>query len=159
VKALLSRLFRMLPSPFTRFVVGWLNARFNVSVAGVFFSADGRVLVLRHVFRRQYPWGLPAGFLKAGETPGEAIVREVREETGLEVTVTRLLSLHVLRPGHLEAIVMGRADAAQPIQPSAEIFEGAFVTPDNLPAGMMPSQGHWVGRALGSHTAAVIVDI
>jgi len=158
MKTLLSRLFRALPGPVTRFVVGRLNTRFNVSVAGVFFSADGRVLVLRHVFRRQYPWGLPAGFLKAGETPAQAIVREVKEETGLDVTVTRLLAFHALRGRHLEAIVVGRADAGQAIRPSAEIFEGTFVAPGNLPEGMMPSQAQWVRRALDSLSPSLVAE-
>jgi ADP-ribose pyrophosphatase YjhB (NUDIX family) len=35
-------------------------------------------------------WGLPAGAVDPGESPAEAIVREVREETGLAVRVTRV---------------------------------------------------------------------
>jgi 8-oxo-dGTP pyrophosphatase MutT (NUDIX family) len=35
-------------------------------------------------------WGLPAGAVDPGEGPAEAVVREVREETGLEVRATRI---------------------------------------------------------------------
>ena len=36
-------------------------------------------------------WSLPSGFVEYGEAPEEAIVREVREELGLEVSVRSLL--------------------------------------------------------------------
>ncbi len=147
MKALLARLFAAVPRPLMRAAVGALNARFNISVVGVFFAADGRVLILRHVFRRQYPWGLPAGFLKAGETPAEAAVREVKEETGLDVAVTGIIAVHPVRPRHMEVVVAGTAAAGQVIRPSHEIFEGAFVMPHALPVGMMPSQSDWVRRA------------
>ncbi len=49
---------------------------------------DGEFLALR---RNQEPmkgeWNLPGGFVEIGESGPEAVVREVREETGLEVEV------------------------------------------------------------------------
>lgn len=38
-------------------------------------------------------WSLPAGFMNAYELAEDAVVREVREETGLEVRVERLFDL------------------------------------------------------------------
>ncbi len=38
-------------------------------------------------------WNLPGGSVEAGESPCEAVVREVREETGVEADVVRLASV------------------------------------------------------------------
>ena len=158
MKTLLARLFRAIPLPIARAVVGALHTRFNVTVAGVFFSADGKVLILRHVFRHAYPWGLPAGFLDAGEIPEAAMVREVKEEIGLDVKVNRIFAVHLIRPRHMEVVVVGTADARQPLKPNHEIFEGAFVAADALPADMMPSQREIVRRAVApSHPLTTIV--
>jgi ADP-ribose pyrophosphatase YjhB (NUDIX family) len=156
VKAILARLFRHVPLPLARLAVSLFNARFNVSVVGVFFTPDGKVLVLRHVYRRLYAWGLPAGFLNAGENPEAAAVREVREEIGLHAKVTRILEVRAVRPHHMEVVVIGTVAPDQTMRPNLEIFEGAFAVPDALPAGMMPSQADIVRRACAARTVAPV---
>lgn len=52
---------------------------------------DGHILMVRHVEPTRAYWTLPGGGLEAGETPAEAAVREVWEETGLRVQAIRLL--------------------------------------------------------------------
>lgn len=52
---------------------------------------DNMILMVRHVEPTRAYWTLPGGGLEAGETPAEAAVREVYEETGLRVKAVRLL--------------------------------------------------------------------
>ena len=39
-------------------------------------------------------WGFPGGALEIGESYDEAVVREVREETGIEINVKRLIGIY-----------------------------------------------------------------
>jgi len=53
---------------------------------------DGdRLLLARHRRDNGSYWVLPGGSVESGETPEDAAVREVREETGLEIVLVRLL--------------------------------------------------------------------
>ena len=74
-------------------------------------------------------------------------MREVKEETGLDVKASRILAAYPIRPRYMEVAIVGTADGAQPIQPSHEIFEGAFVDPNALPPDMMPDQAEIVRLA------------
>jgi 8-oxo-dGTP diphosphatase len=64
-----------------------------VGVGGVVVH-DGRVLLIR---RGKEPlkgrWSIPGGTLELGESLEEAVVRELREETGLEVRPVSLLTV------------------------------------------------------------------
>lgn len=56
---------------------------------GLVRDAEGRVLLIR---RKNPPpgWALPGGFVDVGEDPRDACVRELKEETGLDVEVLSL---------------------------------------------------------------------
>lgn len=62
------------------------------SVSAVIRDAQGRVLLGRRADSRE--WGLPGGNVEIGESVTQAIQREVREETGLEVAVLRLVGVY-----------------------------------------------------------------
>ena len=62
--------------------------RFNHRIAGLGFR-DGHVLVHRAV--HEPFWTFPGGTAEIGETSEETLKREMVEELGVEVTVTRLL--------------------------------------------------------------------
>ncbi len=62
----------------------------SVRVAAVVVR-DGRVLLARHEKRGESYWVLPGGAVEPGETVAEALVRELREEAGLEIEVGELL--------------------------------------------------------------------
>ncbi len=61
------------------------------SVSVALRDSDGRVLLGRHAEHGK--WLLPGGAVEPGETPADAAVREMREETGLIVRLTRLVGV------------------------------------------------------------------
>ncbi len=71
--------------------VHWRNAK---PCAGALVVRNGKVLLVR---RRIDPfcgyWDIPGGFCEVDEHPAETAIREVCEETGLDVELTGLLGL------------------------------------------------------------------
>ncbi len=59
----------------------------EITVVGCYVEHDGRIVLLRrHPNKRSGDrWGLPAGKTEVGETLRQAMVRELREETGISV--------------------------------------------------------------------------
>ena len=69
-----------------------MKARFTVGIFGIIFDPQQRVLLCH---RRDYDlWNLPGGGLEAGESPWGGLVREVKEETGLIVEISRLTGIY-----------------------------------------------------------------
>src|SRR5436305_7197132 len=65
---------------------------FRIGVFALIFNHEKQVL-LAH--RRDIDWwNLPGGGMEAGETVDEALCREVREETGLEVEIVQLVGVY-----------------------------------------------------------------
>lgn len=60
---------------------------------GIVIVQDGRILLVNHRRLGRSYWVLPGGELRPGESLAACAVREVREETGLEILVDRLLYL------------------------------------------------------------------
>ncbi len=93
MKKLLLKIWKALPnSEILRGSLVWLiTQKFLVGVVGVVLNDAGQILLLNHTYRGKYPWGLPGGWLKRGEQPMEALQREIKEETGMQVEVIKPL--------------------------------------------------------------------
>ena len=66
------------------------------SVAAVIHNPEGEVLLQRTT---SGVWSLPAGAIDPGEAPAQAVVREVREETGLNVRPRHIVGVFGGNPG------------------------------------------------------------
>ncbi|MBI5220391.1 MAG: NUDIX domain-containing protein [Candidatus Liptonbacteria bacterium] len=64
----------------------------KIKVAGCFLEHDGRFLILQRCPGKSQggKWGLPAGRVEQGETERDAVIREIREETGFSIPLEKL---------------------------------------------------------------------
>jgi 8-oxo-dGTP diphosphatase len=65
--------------------------RHHVGAVGVVFNDQGQVLLVEHVFRPNYNWGLPGGWVERGENPADTVRREFKEELGTTLEIKQLL--------------------------------------------------------------------
>ena len=57
---------------------------------------EGRILLARRAIPPdQGKWDLPGGFLEEGEHPRVAVIRELREESGLEIEPLELVAVEL----------------------------------------------------------------
>jgi 8-oxo-dGTP diphosphatase len=132
--------------------------------AAVIRDATGRVLLTRRGDGRG--WSLPGGMMEPGEHLVACVVREVWEETGLDVEPLRLVGIYS-DPAHMrfaypngdqvqfvsatfECRVVGgslRADGE-------ESLEVAYFAPDGLPAGLVCDHRQRIADALSGRESA-----
>lgn len=128
--------YRRLPTSLRRIVVRRVAPSFTVGAMCVIERDDGRVLLIRHLYRRR--WGVPGGLLERHETPEDAARREVREEVGLDVELVGVPAVTVdPRPRRVDVIFRARpvrdADADRASASSVEVLEARWFAPTELP--------------------------
>jgi 8-oxo-dGTP diphosphatase len=62
----------------------------RMAVGAVLVDEQGRILLVRNAGHGRPHWSLPKGSCELGESLGETLRREVKEETGLEVAMVDL---------------------------------------------------------------------
>ncbi len=107
------------------------------AAAGVVLDPRGRVLLVRRAIEpfRGF-WALPAGYQEIDERPTDTVVREVREEAGVEIEVHGLLDLLFVsddprRPANV-AVFLCRAIGGT-LRPGEEETEASWFALDALP--------------------------
>jgi ADP-ribose pyrophosphatase YjhB (NUDIX family) len=135
---MLAWIWTRLLSDRVRTLIMWvLNTKFAVGVTGVVRDDTGRVLFLEHAFRKRFRWALPGGWIKRGEHPADAIVREVQEETGLDVAVERLLAANTFPLPRVDVVYLCRVRGGR-IRASGETPRWRWCRPGDVPPGADP---------------------
>ena len=102
-------------------------------------SRQGRVLLVRRANQPGYGlWSVPGGYVDRGEVVEEAAVREVREETGLEVEIDRLLGLHSEAGRPVIVAAFTGIEVGGELQPGPEALDVGFFALDDLPPMAFP---------------------
>ena len=155
-------LMRVLALVFNAFPVRWqrrfmtaANERFLVGVTGLGVDERGRVLLARHRFGAPQ-WRFLGGFLHRRERVEDALTREIREETGLEVQVGPVLEVVTgYRWARVELVFAFRVTGGSE-RLSGEVAELGWFPPDALPdvradqrgliERQLPRASQWAGR-------------
>lgn len=148
LKNVLSGLFGLVPAPIRRWSIRISNARFTVTAGAVIFNEEGKVLLLKHRFRAGSGWGMPGGFLQAGEQPLEALQRELKEEIGIQIDDAEIFwSRTFRRPEQIEILFRGRFKGTVKPQ-SMEVELAEWFAVDSLPQGLSQDQKFLIERAV-----------
>lgn len=137
----------------------------QAAVAAVVCDEAGRVLLGRRVDNGM--WGVPSGHVEVGETVAQAVVREVAEETGLQVEVTRQIGVYSDPTSQVFTYPDGRVTqfvttafactpTGQQIHPDGvEISQVGFFSPDDLPTPLLRMHPGWLTDAISGRTGTI----
>jgi ADP-ribose pyrophosphatase YjhB (NUDIX family) len=109
------------------------------AAAMVLFEKQDVLLVKRRFEPRSGFWSLPAGFIEADETPEQAAIREVKEETGLDVRINQLVDVHsgchAMKKRIVLVVYWGEIEGGS-LKAGDDALEALFFPIDNLPPEM-----------------------
>jgi len=147
-------IFRRLPPSIRRRAIHAGTPNFTVGAVLLLRDDDGRVLLVRQRHTRRVSiersearsestagWSLPGGLLGHGESPREAVVREVFEELGMrldagdvaEAVPHALVNPHSRRVDIVFTLARGTEASGTVSADGIEILEIRWFAPDDLP--------------------------
>jgi ADP-ribose pyrophosphatase YjhB (NUDIX family) len=108
----------------------------TLGVFAAITDEDGRILCVLMNYAT-HAWTTPGGRVELGESPLDALKREVLEESGLDVVAEELVGVYS-KPKKNDIVLFFRARvvAQNPWQPTDEIVQMGYFSRGNLPEPM-----------------------
>jgi 8-oxo-dGTP diphosphatase len=122
---------------------GWVNYENPLPSSAAFVRNDSGeiLLVKRGVDPGRGEWALPSGFIEVNETPARACVRELKEETGLDGRIQKLLGVYSQKSSMYKNVIiiayLVQADGV--LRPGSDSVNAEYFAPNKLPAIAFPS--------------------
>lgn len=135
-------------------------------VAGVVFNEQGQILLVKRVDNGL--WGLPSGHVEKAETVTCAICREIYEETGLTISVEKLVGVYSDPATQVFCYPSGKVTHFITLSficriqegilrvDHQEISEAGFFPINDLPLSLMTMHPCWLADALANKEQAWI---
>jgi 8-oxo-dGTP diphosphatase len=140
--------WKRLPARLRRWSVRASNVKFTVTAAGIVRNSEGKVLIIKHRFRPGSGWGIPGGFVEAGEQAEAALRRELCEEVGLELEQLRIFAARTFeRQSQIEIVFLAKA-SGDPRPRSIEVERVEWFSPQLLPDALPSDQKKLIESAL-----------
>ena len=134
MKTVLAKIYHAFhfPKNFQLFLMRFTQNMFLVGVTGVILNERNEILLFKHTYR-SHSWSLPGGYLKTGEHPREGLEREIKEESGLVVSVDENLKIRTDRDTARLDICYTGVLIGGDFTPTHEVSEYGFFAMDKLP--------------------------
>lgn len=132
MKSILISIFRTLPKPVKRVIVRVLFPTYTVASKVYLTNPEGKFLVVKPVYHPA--WDIPSGHVDKSESPDAAAIRELFEETGIQITSLEQRSV-IFQPlcSTVQVIFSGTVDPTPTVNPdNVEISEARWVSREEV---------------------------
>ncbi len=120
--------------------------QFAIGVFGVIFNEKEEILLCH---RRDYDlWNLPGGTLEGGESVAECMLREIKEETGLDAEIVKLIGVYSKKEKNNIAFSFVCKVVGGEITLNDEADQIEYFSLDKFPSNMSPKQVERIKDAL-----------
>ena len=132
IKTNLLKIWRVFPTWLQEVMSRIFRPLFQVFAVAVIFNTGNQILLVKSTYQRSHPWGLPGGSLDYGEHPEDTVVRELFEETGLNIEIERFIFVKTWLPDRVGLYYLCRIKNGE-FHPSDEVSEYDYFSLENLP--------------------------